>query len=59
MPGGTSEPVEFKVEGLSLSGLRNAVRSPRSLVLALHGGGYSAGYWDNPDPAGSLLVDRI
>jgi pimeloyl-ACP methyl ester carboxylesterase len=33
------------------------VGAPRATIVALHGGGYSAGYWDHPlDPAASLLT---
>ena len=30
---------------------------PRATIVALHGGGYSAGYWQHPlDPAASLVT---
>lgn len=54
--GTSARPVRFDVAGLSLSGIENSVVAPRALVLALHGGGYTAGYWDHPlDPGASLL----
>lgn len=32
-------------------------RAPRATIVALHGGGYSARYWDHPlDPSASLLT---
>jgi pimeloyl-ACP methyl ester carboxylesterase len=49
-----AQAVTFDVDGLRLSGLEVRPAGPvRGLVLALHGGGYRAGYWDYP-PA-SLL----
>ena len=42
--------------GLDLSGLEGPVESPLATILALHGGGYSAAYWDHPlDRTASLL----
>lgn len=39
--------VQFEVSGLTLSGRERRPSGPlRGIVLALHGGGYLAGYWD-------------
>ena len=47
----------FEAGGLQLSGTDvSPAGAPRATILALHGGGYSAGYWDHPlDPDASLL----
>jgi hypothetical protein len=52
-----SRVVEFSVDSVALSGLEARPSGPaRATVLALHGGGYSARYWDNPSaPDASLL----
>jgi pimeloyl-ACP methyl ester carboxylesterase len=54
MPGTTI----WEVSGQRLSGMdARPVGAPRATIVALHGGGYSAGYWDHPlDPAASLLT---
>ena len=46
----------WAVRGQRLSGKdTRPVGAPRATIVALHGGGYSAGYWDHPlDPAASL-----
>jgi pimeloyl-ACP methyl ester carboxylesterase len=48
----------WEVGGQRLSGTdARPAGAPRATILALHGGGYSAGYWDHPlDPAASLLT---
>lgn len=48
----------WPVGGLRLSGTDALAGStPRATIVALHGGGYSARYWDHPlDPAASLLA---
>ena len=50
--------VEFQVGELWLSALEVRPRGvPRATIIALHGGGYSAAYWDSPlDPKASLLT---
>ena len=50
--------VEFRVGNLWLSALESKPEGvPRATVIALHGGGYSAAYWDSPlDPEASLLT---
>ena len=52
-----AEAVRVETPAITLSGLW--LRPPngpgRALVVALHGGGYSSGYWDNPLPGASLL----
>jgi hypothetical protein len=46
----------WSAAGLTLSGLEGPVDSPVATILALHGGGYSAGYWDHPlERSASLL----
>jgi pimeloyl-ACP methyl ester carboxylesterase len=52
------QQVVFTVRDVTLSGLESKpVETPRATVLALHGGGYSASYWDNPlEPESSLLT---
>jgi pimeloyl-ACP methyl ester carboxylesterase len=47
----------WRVTGLRLSGTDTVpATAPKATIVAIHGGGYSAGYWDNPlDPAASLL----
>jgi pimeloyl-ACP methyl ester carboxylesterase len=52
MPGTTTR----EVRGQRLSGKdTRPAGAPRATIVALHGGGYSAGYWDHPlDPAASL-----
>jgi pimeloyl-ACP methyl ester carboxylesterase len=52
------EPSIWQVSGLRLSGTdARPASAPRATIVALHGGGYSAGYWDHPlDPAASLLT---
>jgi pimeloyl-ACP methyl ester carboxylesterase len=47
----------FEAGGLQLSGTDTFPRgATRATILALHGAGYSAGYWDHPlDPDASLL----
>jgi pimeloyl-ACP methyl ester carboxylesterase len=54
MPGITT----WTVSGQLLSGTdTRPAEAPRATIVALHGGGYSAGYWDHPlDPAASLLT---
>src|SRR5215471_4641908 len=54
MPGITT----WEVGGQRLSGTDSRpAGAPRATIVALHGGGYSAGYWDHPlDPAWSLLT---
>ena len=54
MPGSTT----WEVGGQRLSGTDSRpAGAPRATIVALHGGGYSAGYWDHPlDPAASLLT---
>jgi pimeloyl-ACP methyl ester carboxylesterase len=54
MPGITT----WNVSGQRLSGTdTRPADAPRATIVALHGGGYSAGYWDHPlDPASSLLT---
>ena len=49
--------VIFEAGGLQLSGSDvSPAGEPRATILALHGAGYSAGYWDHPiDPDASLL----
>jgi pimeloyl-ACP methyl ester carboxylesterase len=59
------EPVQVRMKGLHLSGLLALPGSPlqqeplnnlsRGLIVALHGGGYSAGYWNCPVDGASLL----
>jgi pimeloyl-ACP methyl ester carboxylesterase len=46
----------WEAGGQRLSGTdTRPVDAPRATIVALHGGGYSAGYWDHPlDPAASL-----
>ena len=46
----------WTVSGQRLSGKDTGpAGAPRATIVALHGGGYSAGYWDHPlDPAASL-----
>jgi pimeloyl-ACP methyl ester carboxylesterase len=48
----------WQLGGLRLSGTDARPASPpTATIVALHGGGYSAGYWDHPlDPAASLLT---
>ena len=50
--------VEFQVGDVRLSALEcRPAGTPMATVLALHGGGYSAAYWDNPlEPGSSLLT---
>lgn len=50
-------PTTVDADGRPLSGLLAEPReAPRGVLLALHGGGYRAGYWDYPaDPARSLF----
>src|SRR5215471_6073070 len=52
MPGITT----WNVRGQLLSGMdTRPAGTPRATIVALHGGGYSAGYWDHPlDPAAAL-----
>lgn len=55
-----SDPVQavnIAVGAISLSGLvgRPSGAPPRALVVALHGGGSSAGYWDGPAPGQSFV----
>lgn len=40
--------IELVVGPTRLSGIEASPESPRGIVVALHGGGYSAGYWDHP-----------
>jgi pimeloyl-ACP methyl ester carboxylesterase len=51
-----SGTTSWEVRGQRLSGKdTRPAGPPRATILALHGGGYSAGYWDDPlDPAASL-----
>ena len=51
------EAVNIAVRTMSLSGLvgRPSRAPPRALVVALHGGGSSAGYWDGPAPGQSFV----
>jgi pimeloyl-ACP methyl ester carboxylesterase len=53
----TTRQTEFQVRDLTLSALETRPEgTPRATVVALHGGGYSAAYWDHPlDPDLSLL----
>ena len=57
--GGSAPPLErsYRVGPVELSGLEcGPPRSPRGVVIALHGSGYLSRYWDYPaDPAASLL----
>jgi pimeloyl-ACP methyl ester carboxylesterase len=49
--------MKIVVDGIALEAERNAVASPRAIVLALHGGGYDARYWHHPGaPDASLLT---
>ena len=51
------EPVLIEGGGLSLSGLvARPQGQARALVVALHGGGYGAAYWNSPVPGQSLLA---
>ena len=48
----------YELPGITLSALEARPQGAEALatVIALHGGGYSAAYWDSPlDPRGSLL----
>src|SRR4051794_34125988 len=49
--------VVVETQQIRLSGLlaTPASRPPRGLVVALPGGGYSAGYWDSPVQGQSFL----
>lgn len=52
------QPITLRIQDFELSGLLaiGDEQRPRGTVLALHGGGARAAYWDNPlDPDGSLL----
>ena len=51
------QAVNIAVQDISLSGMagRPGRASPRALVVALHGGGSSAGYWDGPAPGQSFV----
>ena len=51
------QTVDIAVRGIRLSGLvgRPSRAPPRALVVALHGGGSSAGYWDGPAPVQSFV----
>ena len=57
------QPVRVQTKDLHLSGLlavpegtdESAKESSRGLIVALHGGGYSAGYWNCPVDGASLL----
>jgi len=53
-----SRTTVWEVSGQRLSGTdTRPADTPRATIVALHGGGYSAGYWDHPlDPAASLLT---
>ena len=61
----TIESVRVDTSGLHLSGLHaspvrttgreQSTRHSRGLIMALHGGGYSAGYWHCPTDGASLL----
>jgi pimeloyl-ACP methyl ester carboxylesterase len=57
--GGSALPMErcYRVGPVELSGLEcGPARTPRGVVIALHGSGYLSRYWDYPaDPAASLL----
>jgi len=47
----------WDISGITISGLVAAPPThPRATVLALHGGGYSAGYWDDPLESGASLL---
>lgn len=46
----------WTVAGHTLSGLLAEPEQPIGTVLALHGGGYSAGYWHNPVDVGASLL---
>jgi pimeloyl-ACP methyl ester carboxylesterase len=50
--------VRYELGSNTLSGLETVPDGqPRATILALHGGGYSAQYWDHPiDPSSSLLT---
>ena len=51
------QAVNIAVQDISLSGMagRPGRASPKALVVALHGGGSSAGYWDGPAPGQSFV----
>lgn len=44
--GAAAQPFAISVNGQPISGLRAGAGASRGLVLALHGGGYDARYWD-------------
>ncbi len=53
----TPEPILIERGGLSLSGLvARPAGEARALIVALHGGGYGAAYWNSPVPRQSLLA---
>lgn len=58
-PGGLDIEVSrvvVDVDGVPMSALVSAVRRPRAVILALHGGAAMSAYFDNPDrPRSSLL----
>ena len=58
-PGGAQTEVSrvvVEVDGIPMSALVSAVRRPRAVILALHGGAAMSAYFDNPDrPRSSLL----
>ena len=58
-PGGAATDVSqviVEVDGIPMSAFVSAVREPRAVILALHGGAAKAAYFDNPErPRSSLL----
>jgi len=52
------EPTVVQTKDIALSGLsvKPADRPAKGLILALHGGSYSAGYWNYADVRGSSLM---
>lgn len=53
-----SRPVTVTTPQITLSGLcARPEGTPRGLIVALHGGGYSAGYWDCPIGEGLSLME--
>jgi pimeloyl-ACP methyl ester carboxylesterase len=55
---GMAAAVSYDLDAVTLSGLEATPdESPRATIVALHGGGYSAGYFDHPvEPSSSLLT---
>jgi len=51
------EPTLVRTRDIALSGLTvKPAGEPKGLILALHGGSYSAGYWNYSDDRGSSLM---